>query len=68
MRIRRITVLFSLIILNTMTSAVFSQEAGAQDTSRNNAVKIFLDCNDCDMECVSQEISYINYVRDVKES
>ena len=66
MRIRRITVLFSLIILNTMTSAVFSQEAGAQDTSRNNAVKIFLDCNDCDMNYTRQEIPYINYVRDVK--
>ena len=68
MRKRRIIILFSLIFLNIMTFAVFSQETGVQDTSRINAVKIFLDCRDCDMNYTRQEIPYINYVRDVKEA
>lgn len=37
-------------------------------TVRSSAVKIFLDCNDCDMNYTRQEIPYINYVRDVKEA
>jgi hypothetical protein len=38
------------------------------DTMRRNAVKIFLDCNECDMNYIRQEIPYINYVRDVREA
>jgi hypothetical protein len=46
-----------------------SQEnKSAADTTRTNAVKIFLDCNDCDMNYTRQEIPYINYVRDVREA
>lgn len=38
------------------------------DTTRRGAVKIFLDCNECDMNYIRQEIPYINYVRDVREA
>jgi hypothetical protein len=38
------------------------------DTIRRNAVKIFLDCHECDMNYIRQEIPYINYVRDVREA
>ena len=41
---------------------------GAADTTRRGAVKIFLDCNECDMNYIRQEIPYINYVRDVREA
>lgn len=48
---------------------ILSQEnKSAGDTTRANAVKIFLDCNDCDMNYTRQEIPYINYVRDVREA
>jgi hypothetical protein len=38
------------------------------DTSRNNAVRIFLDCRNCDMNYTRQEIPYVNYVRDYREA
>jgi len=39
-----------------------------QDVLRENAVKIFIDCQFCDMNYVRQQIPYVNYVRDVKEA
>ncbi len=39
-----------------------------QDVLRENAVKIFIDCQRCDMNYIRQEIPYVNYVRDVKEA
>jgi hypothetical protein len=48
---------------------ILSQEnLSPADTSRKWAVKIFLDCNDCDMNYTRQEIPYINYVRDHTEA
>jgi hypothetical protein len=48
---------------------ILSQEnLSPADTSRKYAVKIFLDCNDCDMNYTRQEIPYINYVRDHTEA
>jgi len=38
------------------------------DTSRKNAIRIFLDCRSCDMDYMRTEIPYINYVRDVREA
>src|SRR5665648_407674 len=38
------------------------------DTTRQSAVKIFLDCQECDMNYIRQQIPYINYVRDVREA
>jgi len=63
-----------LFILFLLASFSQSQFLSAQDivtdtiTARRSAVKIFLDCNDCDMNYTRQEIPYINYVRDVKEA
>ncbi len=39
-----------------------------QDIMRENAVKIFIDCQRCDMNYIRQHIPYVNYVRDVKEA
>jgi hypothetical protein len=48
---------------------ILSQESqSSADSIRAKAVKIFLDCNDCDMNYTRQEIPYINYVRDVREA
>lgn len=61
-----------LIMLMTaifIPSNIISQEnKSAGDSTRAKAVKIFLDCNDCDMNYTRQEIPYINYVRDVREA
>ena len=43
-----------------------------QDTTdlpqREDAVRIFIDCQRCDMNYIREEIPYVNYVRDVKEA
>lgn len=35
---------------------------------RNNALKIYLDCERCDIDYMKREISFVNYVRDTKEA
>lgn len=35
---------------------------------REDAVRIFIDCEHCDMNYIRDEIPYVNYVRDVKEA
>ena len=39
-----------------------------QDSTRNGAVKVYLDCLTCDMNYTREQIPYVNYVRDVKEA
>lgn len=45
---------------------IFAQNQA--DTLRRGAVKIFIDCESCDMNYTRQQIPYVNYVRDVKEA
>lgn len=57
------------LIFLLLSGTVSGQEKQiSQDTVRKYAVKIFLDCNDCDMNYIRLEIPYINYVRDVREA
>ncbi len=50
-------------------SSVSAQDTEIQpDSLRQNAVKLFIDCEFCDMNHIRQEIPYVNYVRDVKEA
>ena len=61
-------------LLNILLLAFISQVVNAQekesvsDTLRKDAVKIFLDCQSCDMNYTRQQIPYVNFVRDVKEA
>ena len=58
-----------LVFLVLLPGAGFGQTDNiVVDTMRRNAVKIFLDCQRCDMNYIRQEIPYINYVRDVREA
>ncbi len=48
---------------------VAAQEASVDSVNRReDAVRIFIDCNHCDMNYIRREIPYVNYVRDVKEA
>jgi len=38
------------------------------DTLRKGAVKIYLDCESCDMNYAREQISFVNFVRDVREA
>jgi hypothetical protein len=50
------------------------QSAAAQTAPQNidelkkTAVKVFLDCDDCDLEYIKTEITFVNYVRDRLEA
>lgn len=61
--------LLFIIAVMIIPSNILSQEnKSTADTTRAGAVKVFLDCDDCDMNYTRQEIPYINYVRDVREA
>jgi len=37
-------------------------------TGRESAVKVFIDCDRCDINYIREQIPYVNYVRDVREA
>lgn len=45
----------------------FSQDDIPQN-KRDEAVKVFIDCERCDMDHNRRKIPYVNYVRDVREA
>jgi hypothetical protein len=57
---------FLLIFLLFTILYSFSQEK--TQTTRDEAVQIFIDCERCDMDHIRREIPYVNYVRDVREA
>ncbi|HBC77065.1 MAG TPA: hypothetical protein DEO60_11795 [Bacteroidales bacterium] len=64
-----LTRLSCLILVTSISQIVSAQEQGSiSDTIRKEAVKIFLDCQSCDMNYTRQQIPYVNFVRDVKEA
>jgi hypothetical protein len=69
MKKRLIFIHVILLFLIIYTGSGFGQKISIEaDTTRRSAVKIFLDCQECDMNYIRQEIPYINYVRDVREA
>ena len=62
-------VLLSLFIVLFYAQSVIAQgDESKSDTLRKDAVKIFLDCQSCDMNYTREQITYANFVRDVKEA
>ncbi len=62
----RLGVTASCLIIAGSLSAQ-REQADSADV-RTNAVRIFVDCERCDMNYIREEIPYVNYVRDVKEA
>lgn len=61
--------IFILLLGAIIPEKIISQADNASNESlRAGAVKVFLDCRNCDMNYTRQQIPYINYVRDVKEA
>jgi hypothetical protein len=61
--------LFSVFLLTFITqSAECQKNESVSDTLRKGAVKIFLDCMSCDMNYTREQITFANFVRDVKEA
>jgi hypothetical protein len=62
------TALIIFTIFLCTLKATSQENENLSDTLRKGAVKIFIDCFNCDMNYIRQEIPYVNYVRDVKEA
>ncbi|MCD6564932.1 MAG: hypothetical protein J7K53_03210 [Bacteroidales bacterium] len=61
--------IFSLFLICFFTENTKAQELNTEtDSLRKNAVRLFIDCQHCDMDYIRREIPYVNYVRDVKEA
>ena len=61
---------FITLLLLTISIISFAQETNPNDTDavRKNSINLFIDCNYCDIEHFKNEITFVNYVRDRKES
>jgi hypothetical protein len=49
-------------------TCIAQESVNKTDTLRRGAVKLFIDCNSCDMNYTRLEIPYVNYVRDIHEA
>ena len=61
--------LFTLLLIS-FSAISYSQEVKLTDTSvtRKDAINLFIDCNNCDIIYFKEEMTFVNYVRDRKES
>lgn len=61
---------FALLIIFLIPSLNSTAQIRAThaDSLRSNAIRVFVDCNRCDMDYIRREVPYVNYVRDVKEA
>lgn len=61
--------IFNLFLTAFLSQCLVGQENNTEaDTLRKGAVKIFLDCQSCDMNYTREQINFVNFVRDVKEA
>jgi hypothetical protein len=57
--------LFSLFSMNSLQA----QDNNTDSISiRKESVRLFIDCDDCDLNYIRREIPYVNYVRDAREA
>jgi hypothetical protein len=64
-----ISALMYILLFPLLTQQIMAQEnETSSDTLRKGAIKIFLDCQSCDMNYTRQQITFVNFVRDVKEA
>jgi hypothetical protein len=68
MKILKKIIVTTILIYFGQLSVSGQEKPSISDTLRKGAVKVFVDCEFCDMNYIRQEIPYINYVRDVKEA
>jgi hypothetical protein len=64
----RLKFLYIFLITIPLQSVTAQNDNSVSDTLRKGAVKIFLDCPSCDMNYTREQITFVNFVRDVKEA
>ena len=62
--------LFTLLLVSISMISVSQETTNVSDTDavRKNSINLFIDCNYCDIEHFKTEITFVNFVRDRKES
>jgi hypothetical protein len=62
--------LFSIMLFLALSSGIVNAQGdiSASDTTRKNAIRLFIDCQRCDMNYIKEQMPYINYVRDTREA
>lgn len=69
MKKRLYPALLILLLIQFFSQPVYAQQnENKSDTLRRGAVKIFLDCQSCDINYIRDQITFVNFVRDVKEA
>lgn len=58
----------TLILFIIFNSTIFISAQTNGKLVRENAVDVYLDCDDCDINFVKDEIQFVNFVRDRKEA
>lgn len=58
----------SVIMASLALLFIISSNGQTADTSRRDAIRVFIDCQSCDMNYIREEMPYVNYVREVREA
>lgn len=62
-------IFISLVLFSQAILIISAQELDSKtDSLRKGALKLFIDCRSCDMNYTRENIPYVNYVRDTRES
>jgi len=61
-------VLVALLALTSQTIDAQNGTSTTEQTLRESAIKVFIDCDRCDVDYIRREITYVNYVRDRQEA
>jgi hypothetical protein len=64
----RVTLGSILLLIFAVLSASAQDAASELEALKKSAPKVYLDCGECDIEYIKNEISFVNYVRDRKEA
>ena len=65
---RHLGILFALALGLSSLAAAMSQDQPGIDELKKSALKVYLDCDSCDLAYIKTEITFVNYVRDRLEA
>lgn len=64
----KLLLLAALLLVSAATNSIAQQDSTKNDSTRKNALDIYFNCSDCDMNFIKKEITFVNYVRDQKDA
>lgn len=67
MKIATTLFLFLALMASTKVHADI-KDSTAVDSIRKDAIRLFIDCNSCDISYIKKKVTFVNYVRDTKDA